>query len=360
LELRIDGVLYISRSVKEESWRYYVKTIPVLPSGRHTINVNYPNDFDGPPECNRNLQVDKVTLKSVADTPTDPDDTAGGADKLAFAPPALTDPITVNVPSNDSAYNGHTNLNLSTTRDYIINMPATKKVGGLSIIGGNDVVLIGGHISSNPLHVEGSSTRALYVKDSTGTVFIEGVETDYSSGGEYDFMEMDAPQATVVLQNIRAEKVTGSRDGVHGDVIQPYGGIDSVKIDKLTATSNYQGLQLYDLADSADIRRVDMAFYDNPNISEFSNQFVWLECSSSNYAFSEVFVSSSKQGLGSLVWTTTSDDTCPAQYTDSTRKAVRWPSILGVTGVVSQGPPPNGSFVPADKAGLNYVSPGYQ
>jgi parallel beta-helix repeat protein len=72
MRLTVDGVLQASWSVTAESWTDYSATIPVLPGGRHTVKVSYPDNFDNPPVCERNLRVDKVTLMPAADTSTDP------------------------------------------------------------------------------------------------------------------------------------------------------------------------------------------------------------------------------------------------------------------------------------------------
>src|SRR5215207_10170920 len=99
--------------------------------------------------------------------------------KLTWAPPTLTNPITVNVPANDTRYgNGVTKVVLASGQDARINLPSTTKVGGLWIEGGRNVVVMGGHIQPNPNHSKVSGDlgmRGIYVNDNAGVVHIEGV-----------------------------------------------------------------------------------------------------------------------------------------------------------------------------------------
>lgn len=86
-------------------------------------------------------------------------------DPLAFAPPALSNPVNVYV--TDS----YRSLKLNQSADYIVHLPSTPLSGGVSIWGGHNVVVIGGEIDiNNP-----DGDRGLYLQDATGTEHVEGV-----------------------------------------------------------------------------------------------------------------------------------------------------------------------------------------
>src|SRR6266511_5023186 len=63
--------------------------------------------------------------------------------RLSWTPPHLDSPITVTVSASNHV------LKLDPARDYLVRMPTTKLsvLGGLVIVGGHDVVLIGGAIT---------------------------------------------------------------------------------------------------------------------------------------------------------------------------------------------------------------------
>jgi hypothetical protein len=288
--------------------------------------------------------------------------------KLAWAPPVLTNPITVNVPANDTRYgNGVTKVVLASGQDARINLPSTTKVGGLWIEGGRNVVVIGGHIQPNPNHskVSGSlGIRGFYIKNNTGTVHIEGTLITNPDDREFDAMEIDSGATTLQLENNRWLGVAGTYSTNHGDVLQPYGtGVKNVRIDQLTATSRYQGLQLYDAYNHgyADIRNVDITGLTQTEGTS-GGQLIWVGDSTqvSPYAFRETYVKGRPSlSFGYSVWPNVANAANPAVLAAG-GLSLSWPSFPQITGGVKLGPPPSGEFVPAGAAGVGYVSPGYQ
>jgi hypothetical protein len=128
---------------------------------------------------------------------------------------------TVRVPAHDTRYsNGVTRLYLDKTKDYIVKLPPEKKVGGLQIYGGDAIRIIGGYITPNPNHITENSTKesiGLYVEKTTsGPVHVEGVLFNDSAGGQMDAIDMNTPNATVTLKNIRA-LISGGPTGIHAD-----------------------------------------------------------------------------------------------------------------------------------------------
>lgn len=287
--------------------------------------------------------------------PTTPTPTPPPVDtraKLHWAPPALTSPTTIVVAQGDQNYA------LDKTKDYIIDLGSDIHVGTVKLSGGHDVTVIGGHIA---LPSTSTQVVALNIRASVGTVHVEGVEIDGTSGHEMDAIAIQAPDAIVQVENVRAEGLLGSFDTNHSDVIQPWGGVKALRVDRLTADSNYQGI--YTRPDqgaigSVDLRHVDMAFNDSA-ATPSGGFLLWMTngCDMAPTSLSDVYIKPrAGKSIGAAVWPPSTDANCPAKVVGTT---VTWPS-LPITGAATGGVPAGGSFVPADSVGLGYSSPGYQ
>lgn len=281
---------------------------------------------------------------------------AGGTQSnlLRWRPPTLTTPVTINLGTGPSS---HT---LDNTKDYIIKFPGQKKNGTTTLSGGRNIHIIGGYATA----VSGGPERILYLQNQQGTVHIEGMLFDNSGGREADAIAISAPNATVQIQNVRAVNLVGGQTGHnHSDIVQPWGGVKELRIDRLSGSSNYQGLFLrVDLGPigSATIQNVNMWYQTVSGGVNDGGYMLWLDDCSKVYptTLSEVYiVPKSTLSLGKSVWPDSQNGTCPAQFANN---QVTWPSLPKITGAVKQGTPPSGDFVPAGTVGVNYVSPGYQ
>jgi hypothetical protein len=271
--------------------------------------------------------------------------------RLAWAPPTLSSPTTVTVAQGDRR------IALDTTKDYIIKLGAATHAGGLGLSGGHNVVLIGGRIA--PPAGAGLAV-GLGISNATGTVHVEGVSFEGASGREFDAIQINAPKATVQLENIRATGLRGSYDTNHTDIVQPWGGVARLRVDRLTATTNYQGI--FNQPDQGpigpvDLRHVDLA-YDNVG-AKTGGYLLWLSngCAAATTTLTDVYVKGRPgSSLGSTVWPPTGQATnCPAVVS---RDTASWPS-LPIAGVAHWGVPPGGSFALPTDAGTAYHSPGY-
>jgi hypothetical protein len=279
--------------------------------------------------------------------------TAAGP-RLRWRPPRLSAPTVVEMPYEGSF------TRLDPHRDYIVKFPSSTKVGATDIQGGHNVVIIGGSQSVEP----GSrSSGALRIFNATGTVHIEGLRIDNSASYATDGITIKAPRAVVQLQNVRIIGITGAYGGPHADLLQLWGGVKRLRIDRLSGTTNYQGLFLRpDLGaiGGMDLRNVDLR-YDNRGASE-GGHLVWLStrCRMAPTTLRNVWLGPSlRRGrtLGYSVWPQADDrNGCPASVRGRT---VRWPR-LPVDGFVRFGRPPGGEFVPEGLAGPHYTSPGYE
>ena len=295
----------------------------------------------------------------------------GEETRLRWAPPELTNPITMQIDPNES-YTG-----LEADQDYILEFPPTKKTISTHLQGGRNIVIIGGHIG---LASNSTKTACIIVNEATGTVHIEGVliENTVENNFDFDAITFASPNAILQIQNCRITGLTGDYDRprLHADIVQNWGGIRQLRIDRLTGSSEYQGLFLpsdHGLDNQyGDTNTIGSAIFQNVDITfqtadptKTHGYMLWF--ASSTWDIGNVYpLTLSNFYITPLPGKTLDDgfvrpDTngppgCEGVY-DGTKMS--WPTLPQVNGVVHEGPPPGGEFVPAGVAGLNYVSPGY-
>lgn len=293
---------------------------------------------------------------------------------LQWAPPALRHPQVVHVKNGLDP----DHVDLDTSQDYILKLPTGGLHGSLEIDGGHNVVLIGGSITvpSTANQTDNGSDdtdQGIYVRASTGVVHIEGVYITGDPNTQFDGVDVNAPLATVQLENIRVDNVWGSDTTEHADVVQTWGGVRDLRIDHLTADGDYQGLTIDpDLGPvgSVEIENVDLTLVPRPAAlaaqTVGGGYMIWLTkgahtCNAPGaVTFQKVFVDDHDTGRvapSHTIWppSTGSGLSCAGTLSGSHET---WPR-LPVTGSVSLTTPPDGAFVPAGIAGDSYVSPGY-
>ena len=245
-------------------------------------------------------------------------------------------------------------------KDMRITLPA-RPVGPITIQNCRNAVLIGGSIKVLPFsQVGGYDQRAIYVKGCTGTVHIEGVLIDGNvARSESDGIAVNAPAATVQIQNVRAEGLRGSLSGNHADVFQPWGGVREFRIDRLTGSTNYQGLTAKPSSNSigkGTIRNANV-FSSGITPTDMGGYFFWINCNEYPLNLANVYVSPrSGRPFTQSVWPSVTHSTCPASVSGG---VASWPKSTKTVGTVRQGTPTDGDYVPARAVGIGYVSPGY-
>lgn len=266
------------------------------------------------------------------------DDGAGGTSdqpKLAWAPPPLHHPITMRVTADRPT------LELERDRDYRIVLPKRPLVlpNGLAINGGHNVVLIGGHVVVPPSRKAakpGTTGRGLYLLNQTGTVHVEGVR--FGGRGLTEGIDLgQALGATVQLENIRLDEIFYPRGlRTHPDVIQTWAGPTTLRVDRLTATTQYQGffLQPQQLA-AVRIRSFDLRNIDLTGSAQ-SAYLLWQGGSAPRTARNVWIRNAGTRPTAQLMWP----------------KPVAWRGVR-------VGRPQPGSFVPQRASGTAYRSPGY-
>jgi hypothetical protein len=286
--------------------------------------------------------------------------------RLTYRPPTLSNPIRIRVHPT----NGPFNISMNTSRDYIIEMPGSPVRRAMSLQGGRNVVMIGGeifipHQGSNPTI---NARRALYIANATGTVHVEGVlmrGDDISEG-----VQVRAPKAIVQLQNVgifnvHARDQRTFKDN-HPDIVQTWGGVRELRIDRLTGDTDYQGLLF-----KADFNGPHGPVHiHNTNIigKSTSRYLIWMSNQGGGYprvTFNNVWVDVPSQragGLGKALWPDV-NAASPWKLSVSTSGGVQsgtWAGTSRFTGSVRRGRPPGGNFVTASAIGIGYRSPGYR
>ena len=261
---------------------------------------------------------------------------ADAAEPLRWPVPPLVDPIVIKVT------NSNHNLNLDNSRDYILQMPTDAPLtatGGLLVRGGHNVVLIGGEIYipyQGPSPTE-NGRRGLYLNNQTGVVHVEGLLIDGEDLNEGINLDQRLG-ATVQFQNVRVDNArprdAADRDAHHTDILQTWAGPARLRIDRLTASSGYQGLFL-----------VPTQYGTNPTVPyELSNiNLTGLEGSA--YM---LWKADSLPLVAENVWVQPAPNRW-LKYSVWTSPEAWGPGVI-------KGSPPS-DFVPAGVAGRHYISP---
>jgi hypothetical protein len=245
--------------------------------------------------------------------------------------------------------------------DVRITLPAAP-VGPITIKNCRNAVLIGGSIKVLPSSkVNGLDQRAIYVKNCTGTVHIEGVLIDGNvPGSEADGIAVNSPAAVVQIQNVRAVGLRGSARANHADVFQPWGGVLEYRIDRLTGSTNYQGLTVNSATNSIGAGTIRNANVFSSGATPFNKGgfFFWMPCDEYPLTLENVYVSPrAGKEFDRSVWPSAAHASCPVTISDG---VATWSRAVRIVGTVRQGTPPGGDYVPEGAVGIGYVSPGYR
>jgi hypothetical protein len=331
-----------------ETWKTVAVTNVQLSAGQQRMRLV----IDAIGEGNAAGNIDYIDFSTSTPAPST---------RLRWAPPTLNNPETVELAPGKDYYELE-------DRDYIIKFPNYVRDIKTHLVGGRNIHIIGGHAA-----IPRFREPAITLQGQTGTVHIEGLLIDNPRNVEADAIAIGAPDAIVQIQNVRVVGLLGGEDTNHdhADVIQPWGGIRELRIDRLTGSSNYQGLFLKQEPNTKlgpiIIRNTNLLAL--PGLSSAGGHMLWLsvwgsENTVNSVSLSEVYITPRPdRTLGNSIWPDDNpndpDNGFPAQVNENGDQA-SWPSIPNVTGIVKRGPPPNGDFVPAGVVGLNYVSPGYE
>jgi hypothetical protein len=324
------------------------------------------------------------TIPAITETPT-----AATPSLLSWAPPALTNPISKTL-CNCNIYNGQIIVNLAIGQDYILYDPVVLNYP-VVIQGGHNIVWIGGEIRPT----SGPDIGIQLIKNvglGGGTVHLEGIYlngadgvlTDGIEGGEWATLSQPAgtvADATLQIENVRIDHLSGDSSVTHQDCIQHYGGWKQIRVDHFTCQTVYQGFYLpwedsnsrnQGVLSGWDLRNANL--YDAPNATgpgmqtllHFGDLGPGIFSATSHQQtgnLQNVYLHATQRSFNSETYPnngTVSQDGTVVHSTVNADGTITWSNTWSIPGVVMPGDPPDGDFVPLGIAGLNYVSPGYQ
>jgi hypothetical protein len=259
--------------------------------------------------------------------------------QLTWAPPKLENPTTITLTSSNRK------ANLDPTKDYIVKLgEKITGYGAINIVGGRNVVLIGGEINhtetGGPSGDPGKDQRGLYLQNWTGTMHIEGIYISGTTLAEGIDVDTRSTTAVLQLQNIRIDTVRGTQATNHADIVQNWGGPVTYRIDRLTGSSTYQGFFVQSKAFGPMTQTLD---FRNVNVSGADGLGKYLFYNATGLTTANVKLTN--------VWSKPLASNSPP--------CGCYPHSDPVWAAINPGTPPGGDFVPAGSVGRGYVSPGY-
>jgi hypothetical protein len=317
-----------------------------------------------------------------------PEEPAGpGPNGLRYAPPALTNPTTVQVPATGLS------RTFAPTEDVILDLPDVPVTGAVATVGGDDIRVVGGKIGGGTSF---NGTNGIVSRELRGSLYVEGVEVDFSQVANKDNIVATgySPCGTsranwsypdVFIQNSLLKGSTYVSPGEHPDLYQKQGPQGGLFVDKVTGESSYQALMLapqsFSSACSGGSQETYTEGMDLTTLSRInlrhradneSGYLLWLGWDAgSNGGFSgedpwpirldDVWVQGRPQGdrtlCCNLVWprtSTTQGENGQDPHLTVTGTTGTWTTASKIEGTIRQGTPTAGDFVPAGTVGLNY------
>jgi hypothetical protein len=303
-------------------------------------------------------------------------DPSGLENRLEWAPPPLTSPTTIEVGEGSALGPEPAQINLTAGQDYIIDWvgKTTKRV---RINGGRHVVIVGAEVDINSAHASLDDRNALWFDAQTGIIHIEGLWAHGSFIN--DGVKGVAGSAVWQVQASRIDELQGTQAGYHCDGFQPFGGFTELRIDLVTVYSQFQALMMKADANhwlTTSIRRLNVGQYLTPDTTARSFNLIGGGNNPDGFLFMEGPVhfgdqcylqprtTSITSSIAPAAWFTISGTGADEVATPNPAGWVGTNPDLVMDGVIKEGLPPGGDYVPAPSSGgnvgLNYVSPGYR
>ncbi len=298
---------------------------------------------------------------------------------LTWAPPTLLSPTTVSL-CDCNLWGNSIIVNLAAGHDYILKDTVTLH-HPVQIHGGHNIVWIGGEVAPTSGPDIGIQV-GWGAGEHGGTIHLEGIYlhgylTDGIEGGEYAGLSVASgtiADATLQIENVRIEGMTGDSSVTHQDCIQHYGGWANLRVDHLTCHTPYQGFEL-PWEDGAsnnqgvlkhwDIRNANLydmtpsgaSFQTLIHFGDRNGYFNSTTHQQSGY-LSNVYLDATQRSFNQETYPnagTTSTDGTVVHATIESNGTITWSTSWAIPGFVTPGVPPGGDFVPIGVAGLGYV-----
>lgn len=253
-----------------------------------------------------------------------------------------------------------------------VELPHDRAIAPLRIQGFTDLLVVGGMVRALPgSNLAGQSQRMIYLPEIFGVAHFEGVHLDATNviGAETDGITFNGPTGTLRLRGCRITGLRGTQDGNHADLGQCWAGADEVDVDGLTGSTDYQGWKLQltenEKARGRKINRITMSRVNIRGLVEAERagiaatngaHHLWFDPEPGTQGGPDVVLrevySEGPQRLGFRVWPR--EDQPDRHGCTVVDGRATWPAAMKINGHVTDGPPPGGDFVPADRVGLAY------
>jgi hypothetical protein len=304
----------------------------------------------------------------------------------------LTSPRTYNIGSTG----GTVSLTAGQHAIVVLNGGTARVNGKVTISGvsgsGNRVRVIGGSIR-NLTEGTGNNNVCLDI-NGVDTAYVEGVRCDKADMFGDAFVFRGRPGGTLYLQNCLAigmnydrVSISNGGTGIHGDALQVQSQIRALYVDTFTAytwaqsylTNSWMDDQFVSgpgIIKEAVFKRYNVHVYDTnlnpkPNPGQSHNAVWALEsCTHKRpkYHFENVYLFDEQKDTRRHTLTRlvvpgshySQSSSCAGTVSGDPYLGTWTPApVLGWTGSIKGGVPPEGDFVPRSFTGLNYTSPGY-
>ena len=279
---------------------------------------------------------------------------------LCWAPPAGYQSYdTVVVPVTGGS------IELQPGNDYRLVFPDEPVDRRVRVVGGRNVVVIGGHIRIDEFFSQANLRFGMQWTGQTGVIHIEGLRIDSAALTEGIQFNNDQ-QAQAQVQNLYFGELRGAMNRNHGDYIQVNNGIGvnhswALRLCRITGRpSHYQFLIYGNDSGPIDVRYVNFVSAVGPNNSVNELQGGWINflngpADSIHYEPGTVWAEPNPVRFWRFALREHGAATNREQQ-DSVGTFVEW-AEPHISGRVYKGEPPGGDYVSASSVGIGYVSP---
>jgi hypothetical protein len=290
---------------------------------------------------------------------------AGARDgaRLTWAPPRLDPPVRrVSVPEEGGTWGP-----FGPSTDCLVQFPLIPVEARVTVRGCHDVVAIGGEIAIGGAVREGSTDGVgLHVEDWTGVAHLEGIRLRGSGLSDGLWISSRYAGSVAQVESVRVDEVHGAYSeplrscldvpAPHPDLIQQWRGPETVRIDRFTGYTSYQGL--YPNSGGTRTSRRLTRTYDirNGNVELIDGM-----CGIASLFDRATLAAGSPTRIRNF-WGQPNGRGPAAFHPYRERQPADPDGLVDRSwwGDVRIGDPPGGDFVPPDAAGRGYESPGYR
>jgi hypothetical protein len=292
-------------------------------------------------------------------------DAGAQSNLLPWQPPNISGARTIWVGS------GATRIDLK--NEAVVLRASAVRRGSLVCSGASTVTVMGGQALWDG---SGGNASDMYV-DASEAVHIEGRHIVCQStgdaiwaGGTSRHKPPFTKFPTVTIQNCLIGGVTGAKAEIHADIFQLDFAVSTLRIARLTGSTDYQGFFLRPVSPVSriELRDINLKFTGRSGTDRATLLYFFLNKDEASRAKHKIVMSNvyieAPSGIDPLDLVSPKSGAKTAQ--DGQGPYIWWPELTqqiqdpsGAPARLRIGRPPGGDFVTAGQVGMGYVSPGY-